>query len=113
MSAEHTDHALMNLSHVTHEFSFGPYFPRISQPLDDTMEIAPSALCVLSISTALMPQLRLSVLPVRRVDAVHRPYRPQARHTSIFGHRYGPRDRARARCARNLPECVSARLHQS
>lgn len=27
---------VMNLSHVIHEFSFGPYFPRISQPLDNS-----------------------------------------------------------------------------
>lgn len=30
----------MNLSHVIHEFSFGPFFPRISQPLDNSVEIA-------------------------------------------------------------------------
>ncbi|GAA6033081.1 hypothetical protein JCM8097_002933 [Rhodosporidiobolus ruineniae] len=38
LSWEHTDHALMNLSHVIHEFSFGPYFPRIVQPLDNSVE---------------------------------------------------------------------------
>lgn len=38
MSFEHTDHQLMNLSHVVHEFSFGPFFPAISQPLDMTFE---------------------------------------------------------------------------
>lgn len=39
LSMEHTDHKLMNLSHVIHEFSFGPYFPEISQPLDSSVEI--------------------------------------------------------------------------
>ncbi|KAK4050704.1 hypothetical protein OIV83_003430 [Microbotryomycetes sp. JL201] len=39
LSWEHTDHKLMNLSHVIHEFSFGPYFPRIAQPLDNSVEI--------------------------------------------------------------------------
>ncbi|GAA5833166.1 hypothetical protein JCM5353_009048 [Sporobolomyces roseus] len=39
LSWEHTDHALMNLSHVIHEFSFGPYFPRIVQPLDNSVEL--------------------------------------------------------------------------
>lgn len=29
----------MNLSHVVHEFSFGPFFPAISQPLDQSYEI--------------------------------------------------------------------------
>ncbi|BGP26716.1 hypothetical protein JCM10295v2_005673 [Rhodotorula toruloides] len=39
LSWEHTDHALMNLSHVIHEFSFGPYFPRIVQPLDNSVYV--------------------------------------------------------------------------
>ncbi|KAM0791808.1 hypothetical protein ACM66B_004068 [Microbotryomycetes sp. NB124-2] len=38
LSWEHTDHKLMNLSHVIHEFSFGPYFPKIAQPLDNSVE---------------------------------------------------------------------------
>lgn len=42
LSWEHTDHALMNLSHVINEFSFGPFFPRISQPLDNSVEMASS-----------------------------------------------------------------------
>lgn len=29
----------MNLSHVIHEFSFGPFFPQISQPLDNSAEL--------------------------------------------------------------------------
>jgi hypothetical protein len=28
--------AVMNLSHIIHEFSFGPFFPAIAQPLDMT-----------------------------------------------------------------------------
>lgn len=31
--------AEMNLSHVISEFSFGPYFPDITQPLDNTYEL--------------------------------------------------------------------------
>jgi hypothetical protein len=38
ISFEHTDHSLMNLSHIVHEFSFGPFFPAIAQPLDMTYE---------------------------------------------------------------------------
>lgn len=30
----------MNLSHIVHEFSFGPYFPAIAQPLDMSYKIA-------------------------------------------------------------------------
>jgi len=29
---------VMNLTHVVHEFSFGPFFPSISQPLDMSYE---------------------------------------------------------------------------
>ncbi|KAJ6543569.1 DUF1692-domain-containing protein [Mycena vulgaris] len=38
-SHEHVDHSLMNLSHVITEFSFGPYFPDITQPLDNSFEV--------------------------------------------------------------------------
>ncbi|KAF7375643.1 hypothetical protein MSAN_00453400 [Mycena sanguinolenta] len=38
-SADHADHSLMNLSHVITEFSFGPYFPDITQPLDNSLEV--------------------------------------------------------------------------
>ena len=31
--------AVMNLSHVISEFSFGPHFPDIVQPLDYTFEV--------------------------------------------------------------------------
>ena len=30
----------MNLSHVITDFSFGPYFPQMTQPLTNTLEIA-------------------------------------------------------------------------
>jgi len=32
--------AVMNLSHIIHEWSFGPYYPKIAQPLDMSMEIS-------------------------------------------------------------------------
>lgn len=37
-SYEHIDHKQMNLSHVISEFSFGPFFPEIVQPLDNSYE---------------------------------------------------------------------------
>ncbi|PFH45459.1 hypothetical protein AMATHDRAFT_71676 [Amanita thiersii Skay4041] len=40
-SYEHVDHTMMNLSHVITEFSFGPHFPDITQPLDYTFETTP------------------------------------------------------------------------
>ena len=33
--------AVMNLSHVVHEFSFGPYFPNLAQPLESSVETTP------------------------------------------------------------------------
>lgn len=38
-SHEHVDHKNMNLSHVISEFSFGPHFPDIVQPLDNSFEV--------------------------------------------------------------------------
>ncbi|GJE85614.1 endoplasmic reticulum vesicle transporter-domain-containing protein [Phanerochaete sordida] len=38
-SHQHVDHNLMNLSHVITEFSFGPYFPDMTQPLDNSFEL--------------------------------------------------------------------------
>ncbi|KAI9453312.1 DUF1692-domain-containing protein [Lactarius psammicola] len=38
-SSLHVDHSLMNLSHVITEFSFGKYFPEITQPLDNSFEV--------------------------------------------------------------------------
>ncbi|GLB44741.1 putative endoplasmic Reticulum-Golgi Intermediate Compartment (ERGIC) [Lyophyllum shimeji] len=38
-SFEHVDHSQMNLSHVISEFSFGPHFPDITQPLDYSYEV--------------------------------------------------------------------------
>ncbi|KAI0050497.1 DUF1692-domain-containing protein [Auriscalpium vulgare] len=35
----HVPHHLMNMSHVITEFSFGPFFPEIAQPLDNSFEI--------------------------------------------------------------------------
>ncbi|KAL6301525.1 DUF1692-domain-containing protein [Sparassis latifolia] len=38
-TGHHVQHNHMNLSHVITEFSFGPYFPDIVQPLDDSLEL--------------------------------------------------------------------------
>ncbi|KAJ9119384.1 hypothetical protein QFC24_005617 [Naganishia onofrii] len=60
MSWEHTDHTLMNLSHIIHEFSFGPYFPAIAQPLDMTYTITDSPFTIF--------QYFLSVVPTTYID---------------------------------------------
>ncbi|KAH8825848.1 endoplasmic reticulum vesicle transporter-domain-containing protein [Flagelloscypha sp. PMI_526] len=38
-SPEHIDHSKMNMSHIINEFSFGPHFPAIVQPLDNSFEL--------------------------------------------------------------------------
>ncbi|OCF32949.1 endoplasmic reticulum-Golgi intermediate compartment protein 2 [Kwoniella heveanensis CBS 569] len=64
MSFEHTDHKLMNLSHIVHEFSFGPFFPAISQPLDKSFEIAKNPFTIF--------QYFLRVVPTTYIDASRR-----------------------------------------
>ncbi|WVQ74001.1 hypothetical protein IAR50_003582 [Cryptococcus sp. DSM 104548] len=64
MSFEHTDHHLMNLSHIVHEFSFGPFFPAIAQPLDKTYEIADQPFTIF--------QYFLRVVPSTYIDASRR-----------------------------------------
>ncbi|PWN51353.1 DUF1692-domain-containing protein [Violaceomyces palustris] len=60
-SWEHTAHELMNLSHVVHEFSFGPYFPEIAQPLDSSVEVTNEHFAVF--------QYFVSVVPTTYIDA--------------------------------------------
>ncbi|CDW96686.1 hypothetical protein [Sporisorium scitamineum] len=57
LSMEHTDHKLMNLSHVIHEFSFGPYFPEISQPLDSSVETTDKHFTVFQYFVSAVPTL--------------------------------------------------------
>ncbi|KAE8538580.1 hypothetical protein D1P53_004941 [Cryptococcus gattii VGV] len=64
MSFQHTDHHLMNLSHVVHEFSFGPFFPAIAQPLDQSYEITLQPFTIF--------QYFLRVVPTTYIDASRR-----------------------------------------
>ncbi|ORY32833.1 ER to Golgi transport-related protein [Naematelia encephala] len=61
MSFEHTDHTLMNLSHIIHEFSFGPFFPAIAQPLDLSLEVTDQPFTIF--------QYFLRVVPTTYIDA--------------------------------------------
>ncbi|UZJ51044.1 hypothetical protein CBS101457_000364 [Exobasidium rhododendri] len=54
-SWEHTDHSMMNLSHVFHEFSFGPYFPQIAQPLDSSVEVSNEHFAVFQYFVSIIP----------------------------------------------------------
>lgn len=51
----------MNLSHIIHEFSFGPYFPAIAQPLDMTYKLADAPFMIY--------QYFLSVVPTTYIDS--------------------------------------------
>ncbi|RSH86879.1 uncharacterized protein EHS24_005157 [Apiotrichum porosum] len=64
MSFEHTDHALMNVSHVIHEFSFGPFFPAIAQPLDLSLESTDEPFTAF--------QYFLRIVPTTYIDASRR-----------------------------------------
>ncbi|ORY57286.1 endoplasmic reticulum vesicle transporter-domain-containing protein [Pseudomassariella vexata] len=37
---DHLDHTAFNFSHITNEFSFGPFYPSLVNPLDRTVNIA-------------------------------------------------------------------------
>ncbi|KAJ8112665.1 hypothetical protein OPT61_g5012 [Boeremia exigua] len=39
---EHLDHHSFNFSHVIREMSFGPYFPSMNNPLDNTIALTPT-----------------------------------------------------------------------
>ncbi|KAH7068115.1 endoplasmic reticulum vesicle transporter-domain-containing protein [Paraphoma chrysanthemicola] len=38
---EHLDHTTFNFSHIIREMSFGPYYPSLTNPLDNTIAITP------------------------------------------------------------------------
>lgn len=40
---EHLDHSTFNFSHVIRELSFGPYYPSLSNPLDNTIAVTPTS----------------------------------------------------------------------
>jgi len=62
----------MNLSHIVHEFSFGPFFPAIAQPLDMTYEHTSDRgdLCLAELTSAFtIFQYFLRVVPTTYIDA--------------------------------------------
>lgn len=73
----------MNLSHVITEFSFGPYFPDITQPLDNSFELTDkrewcqggdkTVPFVLTQSSGLLSLRGLPVFPTCGPDYVHCP----------------------------------------
>ncbi|TXT09002.1 hypothetical protein VHUM_02476 [Vanrija humicola] len=69
VSYEHTDHALMNLSHVIHEFSFGPFFPAISQPLDLSLETTDHAFTAFQYFLRVVPTTYISASRRRLVTS--------------------------------------------
>ncbi|KAL6708612.1 hypothetical protein ACN47E_002593 [Coniothyrium glycines] len=39
---EHMDHTTFNFSHIIREMSFGPYYPSLTNPLDNTIAVTPT-----------------------------------------------------------------------
>ena len=68
----------MNLSHVISEFSFGPHFPDMTQPLDYTFEVTKERkhsrhLLNFQNLRLLYSLCRVPVLPPRRSNGIYRP----------------------------------------
>ncbi|VUC37805.1 unnamed protein product [Clonostachys rosea] len=41
-TGQHLDHSKFNFSHVVNEFSYGPFYPSLENPLDRTVNLAPA-----------------------------------------------------------------------
>ena len=85
---------VMNLSHVINEFSFGPYFPDIVQPLDSSFELTNDRASFpcdtiadigLPIMTVLNSVCGLSIFPERCTHNIYRSPLQTFGHQSILG----------------------------
>ncbi|OBZ72380.1 ER-derived vesicles protein ERV41 [Grifola frondosa] len=77
-SHHHTDHGgrmlvAMNLSHVITEFSFGPYFPDITQPLDNSFELTQDRLLADCLIAFIAYQYFLHIVPTTYVAPRSKP----------------------------------------
>ncbi|KAI8372540.1 endoplasmic reticulum vesicle transporter-domain-containing protein [Choanephora cucurbitarum] len=54
-SHAHTSHDLLNFTHRIDEFSFGPFYPNLVNPLDDSIEITASNFEVYTYTMAVVP----------------------------------------------------------
>ncbi|KAI8349421.1 endoplasmic reticulum vesicle transporter-domain-containing protein [Blakeslea trispora] len=54
-SHAHTSHDLLNFTHRIDEFSFGPFYPNLVNPLDDSIEITESNFEVYQYTMAVVP----------------------------------------------------------
>ncbi|KAH8118186.1 DUF1692-domain-containing protein [Phellopilus nigrolimitatus] len=84
-SIQHVDHGLMNLSHVITDFSFGPYFPDMTQPLKNTLEVTHHPFIAY--------QYFLSVVPTTYIapnaKAVHTNQYSVTHYTRVLEHEQG------------------------
>ncbi len=66
----------MNLSHVISEFSFGPHFPDMTQPLDYSFEVTHDRRLIFGsfeVQLSFLPSLcRVPILPSCRANNLHR-----------------------------------------
>lgn len=93
----------MNLSHIINEFSFGPYFPDITQPLDYTFELARDrksrspnlSLLFYSLNPSQNSIHGIPILPPRSSNNIHRPPLCTTPHKPVQRHALYSRARAR------------------
>lgn len=67
---------VMNLTHVIHELSFGPFFPAIAQPLDLSLEKTDDGMCLnlswLTLLAFTAFQYFLRIVPTTYIDSKRR-----------------------------------------
>ncbi|KAF9072544.1 endoplasmic reticulum vesicle transporter-domain-containing protein [Rhodocollybia butyracea] len=84
-SREHVNHNLMNLSHVITEFSFGPFFPEIAQPLDYSFELATDPFIAYQYFLHVVPTTYIAP----RSDPLHTHQYSVTHYTRVMEHNQG------------------------
>ncbi|WFD35576.1 hypothetical protein MCUN1_002432 [Malassezia cuniculi] len=75
----------LNFTHVIHELSFGPFFPRITEPLDSNVEIAKEH--------SMSYQYYLSIVPTRFISTSGRHIDTNQYSVTDYVRTLGPKDR--------------------
>jgi hypothetical protein len=118
-------YVVMNLSHIIHEFSFGPYYPSISQPLDMSLEVSdqhfsifqfvPLRLpCLLQVFHSNVAACFLKILPGCHPHPIHHLERQIRRHEPILCHGLRSARRPRkgsSRFVSLVSGCISSSLY--
>lgn len=84
---EHLDHSVFNFSHQINELSFGPYYPNLHNPLDDTVATTMDHFYKFQYYLSVVPTIYTddaSLLPL--LEAVNRDGRHPAKHIFHSSH---------------------------